>query len=86
MTKVLPDNTNLKENSFLITNYALSELSEDLIENYNNLVLPYIKNGYITWNVIPFDIRYINKIQFDKNQNINIDREKICWNDLIIRF
>ena len=86
VTKVLPDNTNLKENSFLITNYALSELSEDLIKQYNNLVLPYIKNGYITWNVIPFDIRYINKINFDKNQNIDIDAEKFCWSDLVIRF
>ena len=86
ITNTLPDNKNLKENSFLITNYALSELSEDLIEQYNDLVLPYVKHGYITWNVIPFDIRYINKIQFDKNQNINIDTENICWNDLMIRF
>jgi hypothetical protein len=86
ITKTLPDNTNLNENSFLITNYALSELSEDLIKQYNDLVLPYVKNGYITWNVIPFDIRYINKIQFEKNQKIDIDTEKFCWGDLIIRF
>jgi|TARA_Y100000389_G_scaffold204395_1_gene256690 hypothetical protein len=86
ITKNIPDNSDLKENSFLITNYALSELTEDLIKQYNDIVLPYIKNGYITWNCIPFDINYINKIKFTNNQNINIDIEEFCQNDLIIKF
>ena len=86
ITKNLPDNINLKNQSFLISIYALSELIPSLIDDYNNLVLPFIKNGYLIWNCIPFDIEYINKINFEKNQLINISVEDICQNDLIIKF
>jgi len=45
---------NLKTNSFLISNYAFSEISMDLQQKYTEQILnPYIDYGFIAWNHIP---------------------------------
>ena len=44
----------LKKNSFLISNYAFSEISMDLQKEYTEKVLnPYVSYGYVIWNYIP---------------------------------
>jgi hypothetical protein len=44
---------NLKENSFLISNYAFSEISMELQNRYTNAVLnPYVSHGFLCWNFI----------------------------------
>lgn len=46
-------NFNLNNNSFLISNYAFSEISLDLQQNYSNKLLnPYISYGFLAWNNI----------------------------------
>ena len=41
----------LRENSFLISNYALSELTIELQKKYVDQILyPYISHGFLTWN------------------------------------
>ncbi len=43
----------IKENSFLISNYAFSEISLDIQKKYtNDLLNPYVSHGFITWNGI----------------------------------
>lgn len=50
----LEDFNNLKENSFLISNYAFSEIPLDIQEKYTNVVLnPYVSIGHLCWNNIP---------------------------------
>lgn len=45
------DNFNLNKNSFLISNYAFSEISMDLQKIYKEKVLnPYVNNGFMSWN------------------------------------
>ena len=45
--------TNLNKNSFLISNYAFSEISMDLQKQYTEQVLnPYTSHGFLTWNFI----------------------------------
>jgi len=45
---------NLKNNSFLISNYAFSELSKDIrIEYTEKIINPYTKFGFLLWNFIP---------------------------------
>ena len=44
---------NIKNNSFLISNYAFSEISLDLQKEYTNKLLnPYVSHGFIAWNNI----------------------------------
>ena len=44
---------NLKENSFLISNYAYSEISIELQQEYTEKILnPYISYGFLVWNYI----------------------------------
>lgn len=46
---------NLKDNSFLISNYAFSEISNELQVQYiKKIINPYTKFGFLTWNFIPF--------------------------------
>lgn len=43
---------NLNKNSFLISNYAFSEISLDLQKEYTDKVLnPYVSHGFLCWNV-----------------------------------
>jgi len=45
---------NLKNNSFLISNYALSELTKELQNEYTEKIInPYTKFGFLAWNFIP---------------------------------
>jgi hypothetical protein len=45
----------LKKNSFLISNYAYSEIREELRDEYTNKILnPYVSHGFMTWNIINF--------------------------------
>lgn len=42
---------NLKNNSFLISNYAFSEIKDEYKEEYlNKIIKPYTAYGFITWN------------------------------------
>ena len=51
------DNFNIekmKHNSFLISNYAFSEISMSLQEEYiQKIINPYVSHGFLTWNAIP---------------------------------
>jgi len=45
---------NLSNNSFLISNYAFSEISMSLQEEYTTKILnPYVSYGFLVWNNIP---------------------------------
>jgi len=52
-TYTLDDRFNLKNNSFLISNYAFSEISKPLQELYRTKVIPYCSHGFLVWNHIP---------------------------------
>lgn len=44
---------NLKNNSFLISNYAFSEIDMDLQKKYKDNVLnPFVSHGFLAWNFI----------------------------------
>ena len=45
----------LHDNSFLISNYAFSEISGDYQKEYlQKIIIPYVSHGVLTWNCIPF--------------------------------
>jgi hypothetical protein len=45
---------NLKPNSFLISNYAFSEIAMNLQKEYTKKILnPYVSYGFLVWNFIP---------------------------------
>ena len=45
---------NLQKNSFLISNYAFSEIDMNLQKEYTNKILnPYVSYGFLAWNFIP---------------------------------
>jgi hypothetical protein len=60
---------NLKANSFLISNYAYSEISTDLQKEYTDKVInPFTSYGFLTWN--------FSKVhKFIDNKVISIKRE-----------
>ncbi len=63
------DNFTLNNNSFLISNYAFSEISTDLQKIYTQKVLnPYILHGFLVWNFIPF-------YNFIDNKSITCEKE-----------
>ena len=58
----------LKPNSFLVSNYAFSEIPFNLQQEYTNKVLnPYVSYGFMAWNYIEvykfIDSKLINKIK-----------------------
>ena len=60
---------NINKNSFLISNYAYSEISLNLQEIYTNKLLnPYTSHGFLTWN-------FIEPYNFIDNKNITKERE-----------
>ena len=60
---------NLKKNSFLISNYAFSEISLDLQQKYTDMVLNnYVSHGFLTWN-------FINMYEFISNKKITVEDE-----------
>lgn len=57
---------NLKTNSFLISNYAFSEIKIEYRKEYSKKVLnPYTSYGFITWNYN----QYLNKYETEYNFN-----------------
>jgi hypothetical protein len=55
---------NIKENSFLISNYAFSEIPLELQKEYTDKLLnPYVSHGFLTWN-------WIDMYKFIDNKNI----------------
>ncbi len=47
----LADQTAIKKNSFLISNYGFSELPLDIRQDYTNRVIqPYTSHGFLAWN------------------------------------
>ena len=72
-TYTLNDNykDGLKENSFLISNYAYSEISQKYQDEYTDKIInPYISYGFLTWNT---DYNRINNII--KNKQIMREKE-----------
>ena len=68
----------LNENSFLISNYAFSEISVDIQKQYiNNVINPYINNGLIIWNHMPL-YQFISK-------RLNVDIAKRVPKEKIIK-
>lgn len=60
---------NLKNNSFLISNYAFSEISNEIQKEYIEKVInPYTTYGFLTWNFIPV-------YEFVKNSIIEKEKE-----------
>jgi hypothetical protein len=51
-THTLNDTFNLDNNSFLISNYAFSEISDSLQKEYINKVIKYCTSGFLVWNHI----------------------------------
>ena len=47
------NNTSVNTNSFLISNYAFSELDESYRQKYKDEVIKYCKHGFLAWNFIP---------------------------------
>ena len=47
------DLSNLSKDSFLISNYAFSELNASYREKYKNEIIIYCKHGFLAWNFIP---------------------------------
>ncbi len=61
--------SSLNKNSYLISNYAFSEISIELQKKYTERVLnPYISHGFLTWN-------YINVYNFIDNKYIMQETE-----------
>lgn len=58
------------ENSFLISNYAFSELTPTIRNNYQNHVInPYCSHGFLAWNGCDF-------YEFVKNKAISREKER----------
>jgi hypothetical protein len=72
------------ETSFLISNYAFSELPTNIKQLYINNIFKYINHGLLIWNYVPFDIKYLEEIKIENN--IEIDSEIFSNEDLIIKF
>ena len=52
---------NLNKNSFLISNYAFSEISTDIQKQYiKNVINPYVDKGFVLWNHMPL-YQFINR-------------------------
>jgi hypothetical protein len=53
-TYEISENFTLNNNSFLISNYAFSEISKELQSVYiKKMINPYISHGFLCWNHIP---------------------------------
>jgi hypothetical protein len=66
----IDDNWELNPNSYLISNYAFSEISKELQIQYTNKVLnKYIDYGFLVWNFIPI-------YNFIENKKITVEDER----------
>ena len=55
----------IQDNSFLISNYAFSEIGKKHKNLYMEKVFPYVSHGLLTWNVNAFDINYFENVKAD---------------------
>ena len=63
------DPAQLHKNSFLISNYAFSEIEMDLQKQYTEKVLnPYVSHGFLAWNMIQI-------YEFIQDKSISFRRE-----------
>jgi hypothetical protein len=63
------DKEQLHENSFLVSNYAFSEIPIEIQNNYTkNILNPYISHGFLTWN-------HIDVYNFISDKNVKIEQE-----------
>jgi len=63
---------NLKQNSFLISNYAFSEISLELQKEYSaKIIKPFTSNGILCWNHNPVYQFTDKKINIDKASRVN---------------
>ena len=66
----IDDEWQLNQNSYLISNYAFSEIPKDLQVQYTEKVLnKYIGSGFLIWNFIPI-------YDFIQNKKITIENER----------
>lgn len=66
---------NLNKNSFLISNYAFSEISIDIQKNYiNNVINPYINNGFVLWNHMPLYQFTTKKLNIEMAKRVPIEK------------
>ncbi len=72
------------ESSFLISNYAYSELPLQIKKTYIDKIFNCINNGLLIWNYVPFDKKYLENIHI--TNNIIIDVEQFSCKDLIVKF
>ena len=65
---------NLKNNSFLISNYAFSEISKELQTEYiEKIINPYTTFGFLTWNFISvYD--FVENSIIEKRKRISTNR------------
>ena len=72
--------TNLNKNSFLISNYAFSEISMDLQKQYTEQVLnPYTSHGFLTWNFIDVYNFIDDKYVIVENEYPSTGNNKYIW-------
>lgn len=71
----------LPENSFLVSNYAYSEISMDLQKKYTKYVLnPYISHGFLTWNFIePYEFIVNKKMYTGQEFPLTCYNNKYIW-------
>lgn len=76
----LNETPTLKNESFLISNYAFSEISENIQKKYIDTIIPKCSHGFLTWNFIPV-------YQFT-NKPLHIEEEcpKTGHNNFYVRF
>lgn len=69
------DGNNIFNNSFLISNYAFSEITMDLQKEYINKVInPYISYGFLCWNAIElYDFIDKERIYYEKERPVTGD-------------
>jgi len=72
----------LNKNSFLISNYAFSEISMDLQQKYTTQVLnPYTSHGFLTWNMIDI-YEFVHNKHITKEPELPLTGE----NNFYVRF
>ena len=75
---------NIKDNNFLISNYAFSEIGENHKKSYMKKIFPMCSHGFLTWNVNSFNIKYFENVNAEV---IEIPyREKFGCEDLRVIF
>lgn len=74
----------VKDNSFLISNYCFGEIEENYQQIYNEKLFKFIDHGYLAWNFSPFNFKLIDNIKFQND--IVIEGQDYRNNDIIVKF